>query len=57
MAVNHINKIDHISDSPCFHAVRLPFQVVLIIWAWWYIQSSNAEEQAAIVPEEPQTSE
>lgn len=56
MAVNHI-KIEHIPDSPWFQVVRLPFQAVLITWAWWYTHSSNVEEQAAIVPEEPQTTE
>ncbi len=56
MAVNHI-KIDHIPSSPWFHAVRLPFQAVLIAWAWWYTKPSDGEEQAAIVSEEPKTTE
>jgi uncharacterized membrane protein len=54
MAVNHI-KLDHIPDSPWFHAVRLPFQAVLIAWAWWYTKPSPGDEQAAIVPGEPKT--
>jgi uncharacterized membrane protein len=56
MAVNHI-KIDHIPTSSWFHAVRLPFQAVLIAWAWWYTKPSHGEEQAAIVSEEPKTTE
>lgn len=35
MAVNHIH-IDGIPDSPWFQAIRLPFQAVLIAWAYWY---------------------
>ena len=35
MAVNHI-KIANVPDSNWFHAIRLPFQFVLIAWAWWY---------------------
>jgi uncharacterized membrane protein len=54
MAVNHI-KLDHIPDSPWFHAVRLPFQAVLIAWAWWYTKPYPGDEQAAIVPGEPKT--
>ncbi len=47
MAVNHI-QIDHIPDSPWLHAVRLPFQAVLIAWAWWYTKPSQEEKQASI---------
>jgi uncharacterized membrane protein len=54
MAVNHI-KLDHIPDSPWFHAVRLPFQAVLIAWAWWYTQPSTGEKQASIIPRKPKT--
>ncbi|TAF09574.1 MAG: DoxX family membrane protein [Nostocales cyanobacterium] len=49
MAVNHI-KIEHIPDSPWFQAVRLPFQAVLIAWAWWYTKPSDKEKQASIIP-------
>jgi uncharacterized membrane protein len=35
MAVNHI-KITHVPDSNLLQAIRLPFQFVLIAWAWWY---------------------
>lgn len=49
MAVNHIH-IDNIPDSPWFQVVRLPFQVVLIAWAWWYTKpATDIENQAAIV--------
>lgn len=37
MAVNHI-KIANIPDSNWFQAIRLPFQFVLIAWAWWLTQ-------------------
>lgn len=35
MAVNHI-PIAGIPDTWWFHAIRLPFQFVLIAWAYWY---------------------
>jgi uncharacterized membrane protein len=35
MAVNQI-ALDGIPNSPWFQAIRLPFQFVLIAWAWWY---------------------
>lgn len=34
MAVNHI-QIANIPDSNWLQAIRLPFQFVLIAWAWW----------------------
>lgn len=34
MAVNHIH-IDNIPDGNWFQAIRLPFQFVLIAWAYW----------------------
>ncbi|AUB40721.1 putative membrane protein [Nostoc flagelliforme CCNUN1] len=49
MAVNLI-KIEHIPNSPWVHVVRLPFQAVLIAWAWWYTKSSDWEKQASIIP-------
>lgn len=49
MAVNHI-KLEHIPDSPWFHAIRLPFQAVLIAWAWWYTKPSDRTKQASIIP-------
>jgi uncharacterized membrane protein len=49
MAVNLI-KIEHIPNSPWVHVVRLPFQAVLIAWAWWYTKSYDWEKQASIIP-------
>lgn len=49
MAVNHI-KIDHIPDSNLLQAIRLPFQLVFIAWAWWYTKPSDREKQASIIP-------
>lgn len=49
MAINHI-KIAGIPDAWWFQAIRLPFQFVLIAWAYWYTQpaaSSVASESAA----------
>ncbi|AFZ30228.1 hypothetical protein Glo7428_1671 [Gloeocapsa sp. PCC 7428] len=49
MAVNHIH-IDNIPDSPWFQVVRLPFQAVLIAWAWWYTKpATDIKNQAAII--------
>ncbi|KJH72566.1 DoxX family protein [Aliterella atlantica] len=48
MAVNHIH-LDNIPDSPWFQVVRLPFQAVLIAWAWWYTKPSDPRQQAAII--------
>lgn len=42
LAVNNI-QIDGIPHSPLLYWVRLPFQAVLIAWAWWYTR--NPEEQ------------
>ncbi|MBC1237693.1 DoxX family protein [Nostoc sp. 2RC] len=49
MAVNHI-KLEYIPDSPWVHVVRLPFQGVLIAWAWWYTKPADLEKQASILP-------
>lgn len=35
MAINHI-QIAGIPDAWWFQAIRLPFQLVLIAWAYWY---------------------
>lgn len=50
-AVNHI-KIENIpySDSTIFQVIRLPLQLVLIAWAWWYTQPSDQEKQASLIP-------
>lgn len=54
MAIHHIN-IENIPDSPWFQAVRLPFQGVLIAWAWWYTRHDDRREQASILPGYPQS--
>lgn len=40
MAVNQI-QLDGIPNSPIFYWARLPFQAVLIAWAWWFTQPSE----------------
>lgn len=35
MAINDI-VLDEIPYDPVFYWLRLPFQAVLIAWAWWY---------------------
>ena len=40
MAVNRIH-LDGIPDSPWLLWGRLPFQAVLIAWAWWYTRPSR----------------
>ncbi len=35
MAINHI-QIEGIPNTWWFQAIRLPFQLVLIAWAYWY---------------------
>ncbi|WP_346290224.1 DoxX family protein [Sphaerothrix gracilis] len=49
MAVNHIH-LDGVPDGNWFHAIRLPFQFVLIAWAYWYTRPSDSNIQASIVP-------
>lgn len=39
MAFNHI-QISGIPDAWWFQAIRLPFQFVLIAWAYWYTQGA-----------------
>lgn len=47
MAVNLIH-IDGLPDQNWwFHAFRLPFQFVLIAWAYWYIRPEQAGKQTA----------
>ena len=40
MAVNQID-LDGIPNIPWLYWARLPFQAVLIAWAWWYTQPSE----------------
>lgn len=49
MAVNHIH-IDGIPDGNWFQAIRLPFQAVLIAWAYWYTKPDDNPKQASIIP-------
>jgi uncharacterized membrane protein len=49
MAVNAID-LPNIPDSDALRWGRLPFQVVLIAWAWWYTKSDALERQASILP-------
>ena len=41
-AVNSIS-IEGIPDNPIFYWVRLPFQAVLIAWAWWYTKEPEQQ--------------
>lgn len=54
MAVNHIH-IDGVPDGMWFQAIRLPFQGVLIAWAYWYTKPDNNPQQASILPGYPRT--
>lgn len=54
MAVNHIHLQNIPDDRWWFHAIRLPFQFVLIAWAWWYTRPDDNPEQASILPGYPQ---
>ncbi|HEY9697403.1 MAG TPA: DoxX family membrane protein [Trichocoleus sp.] len=46
MAVNHIH-LNGIPDTWWFHTFRLPFQFVLIAWAYWYTKPDRVVEQAS----------
>ncbi|EAW38729.1 DoxX family protein [Lyngbya sp. PCC 8106] len=54
MAVNHIH-IDGIPDGNWFQAIRLPFQAVLIAWAYWYTKADDNPKQASIIPGLPRS--
>ena len=43
MAVNNIH-INNIPDGNWFQAIRLPFQFVLIAWAYWYTKPDKEAE-------------
>jgi uncharacterized membrane protein len=43
-AINSI-PIDGIPHHPLLYWFRLPFQAVLIAWAWWYTQSSDLRQR------------
>ncbi|MEL6911524.1 MAG: DoxX family protein [Cyanobacteria bacterium J06555_3] len=40
MAVNNIH-LENIPDGNWFQAIRLPFQFVLIAWAWWLTKTDS----------------
>ena len=46
MAFNHI-KLDGIPDSWWLHGFRLPFQFVLIAWAYWYTEAGKSRSSIA----------
>lgn len=48
-AVNNI-PIDGIPHHQILYWVRLPFQAVLIAWAWLYTQPENGEPRASLLP-------
>lgn len=56
MAMNHIH-IDGVPDGWWFQAIRLPFQFVLIAWAYWYTRPDNDPKQASILPGYPKVIE
>jgi len=47
MAVNHIH-IDGIPDGWWFQAIRLPFQFVLIAWAYWYTRDDSPHDAPSL---------
>lgn len=47
-AINSI-PIDGIPHSPISYWLRLPFQAVLIAWAWWYTRKPENQKGAADV--------
>jgi uncharacterized membrane protein len=49
MAVNQID-LPGIPDSSAFRWGRLPFQAVLIAWAWWYTRPDNLKQQVSLIP-------
>jgi uncharacterized membrane protein len=53
MAVNNIH-LEGIPNSFWLQAIRLPFQAVLIAWAYWYTKPDHNPKQASILPGYPQ---
>jgi uncharacterized membrane protein len=41
-AINSI-PLEGVPDHPSFYWFRLPFQAVLIAWAWWYTRNPDQE--------------
>jgi len=50
-AINSI-PIEGIPHHPLFYWFRLPFQAVLIAWAWWYTRKPETQAGASDVAEE-----
>jgi uncharacterized membrane protein len=50
MAINEID-LPNIPDSSALRWGRLPFQAVLIAWAWWYTKTDNLEGQVSLIPD------
>lgn len=46
LAVNNI-ELEGIPHSPLLYWIRLPFQAVLIAWAWWYTRKPEEQPGAA----------
>jgi uncharacterized membrane protein len=49
MTVNAID-LPNIPDSDLLRWGRLPFQAVLIAWAWWYTKPDDLDRQTSILP-------
>jgi len=52
MAVNGI-EIEGVPNAWWFQSIRLPFQFVLIAWAYWYTRPDNNPDQASLLPRSP----
>lgn len=52
MAVNGI-PIEGVPNTWWFQAIRLPFQFVLIAWAYWYTRPDDNPNQASLLPRSP----
>jgi uncharacterized membrane protein len=52
MAINGI-EIAGVPNTWWFQAIRLPFQFVLIAWAYWYTKPDDNPDQASILPGYP----
>lgn len=50
MAVNAID-LPNIPDSDALRWGRLPFQAVLIAWAWWYTRPDSLDERVSLIPD------
>ena len=52
-AINNI-PIEGIPHNQLLYWFRLPFQAVLIAWAWVYTQPAEGKSRASIVPDTPE---